>query len=812
MVSIATLPALALLLGAVCGIGWEVGSVSTAWLIAPVVLSWMTWCVNRWQPFAVPMLTCGFFCAAATLAADARHRSLDTPLRELLNQQVGGFDLAAPGAAARHDPVAIRAVLIEDGAQQNDFTSLPVSVSAARTGGQWRPTDGGVTLNVGGVVSPEQIVEWRAGRAIETFATFRRPSRYLNDGVPDFETQLALDGTTLFGSIKSGLLVRVTSKGSFTQELAGRLRLHVRRSVERWVAPHGRLSAAIATAVLIGDRTGLPEDVRVRLQAAGTYHVIAISGGNIAILAGLVAGLLLLCGITGRTAALVTAIVLLAYAQVVTAGASVWRATLMAVLYFGARLVDHRSPPWNAIAVTAALVICVRPLDVRDVGFILTFGATSALLEAARRTASATSRHQVLRWLIASLAASVAVEVVLLPVTAWTFSRVTSAGLLLNLIAVPAMGLVQVCGLGVSILSGVDSLARPIGWLGHLAAVALIESARLVEVAPSLTTRVPPPPALLVIAYYIGLGGALCTPRLPRIGCCVLLAASAAAIVTGQPTGWLRSARALPPLRVTAFDVGQGDATLIQFRGEAAMLVDAGGIPFGSGSFDVGSRVLSPALWARGLRRLDALLLTHGDPDHIGGAPAVVDDFAPSTLVEGIPVASHAALRAVLQQARQNGAVHERWLSGNRLTIGGADIRVLHPLVPDWERRRVRNDDSVVLEVRYGDAAVLLLGDVGAAVERAILPQLTPARIRILKVAHHGSRTSTSLELVEQWRPQIAVISCGRGNTFGHPAPETLRRLEAIGAAIYRTDVDGQVTIDTDGQHVQVRTYAGERR
>jgi competence protein ComEC len=102
---------------------------------------------------------------------------------------------------------------------------------------------------------------------------------------------------------------------------------------------------------------------------------------------------------------------------------------------------------------------------------------------------------------------------------------------------------------------------------------------------------------------------------------------------------------------------------------------------------------------------------------------------------------------------------------------------------------------------------VLLLGDVGAEVERSILPQLTAASHRILKVGHHGSRTSTSQELLDHWRPQIALISCGRGNSFGHPAPEVLRRLESIGARIYRTDLDGQVTIDTDGSHVAIRTF-----
>jgi competence protein ComEC len=137
---------------------------------------------------------------------------------------------------------------------------------------------------------------------------------------------------------------------------------------------------------------------------------------------------------------------------------------------------------------------------------------------------------------------------------------------------------------------------------------------------------------------------------------------------------------------------------------------------------------------------------------------------------------------------------------------------VLHPPPPDWERQRVRNDDSLVLEARYGDVAMVLTGDVGADIERAILPELTPARIRVLKVAHHGSRTSTSQELLDHWKPQIAVISCGRGNRFGHPAPEVIARLGAAGVRVYRTDRDGQITFATDGKSVDVRTFNGGDR
>jgi competence protein ComEC len=241
------------------------------------------------------------------------------------------------------------------------------------------------------------------------------------------------------------------------------------------------------------------------------------------------------------------------------------------------------------------------------------------------------------------------------------------------------------------------------------------------------------------------------------------------------------------------------------------VLVDAGGIPFGGGTFDVGSRVLSPALWARGVRGLPAVALTHGDPDHIGGARAIVEDFAPERLWEGVPVERHAPLQQVLHLARQSGAAIGRLTQGDEWWAGGARVRVLHPPAPDWERRRVRNDDSLVFEVLYGDVALLLPGDIGADVERTLLPQLTMARHRILKVAHHGSRTSTSRELLAHWRPQVAIISAGRGNTFGHPTPDVLARLASVGARIYRTDLDGQIDVDTDGSRISVSTYIGRK-
>lgn len=806
MAAFSLIPAIALVVGAVTGVYIDLPIATLLWVTPPfAVAAAIAWCRQRLVPSFVLVNVVLVACGAA-LSVDARARALQPSIRSLLDRHNPGFAINAPGPPAPHDPIVIRVKLTADASPADDVTTMRASILAARIAGRWHEVGGGLFLSVGGAAAIRSGTEWVAGRTLELPVTFRRPARFLNDGVPDFERDLALDGTTLLASTKSGLLVDISEQGSAIEEIAARVRQHVRRSVSRWVGAHDRVSASIVAAVLIGDRTGLPDDVRERLQAAGTYHVIAISGGNIAILAALCLWGLRLVGSAGRAAAAMTLVTLGGYAFVVTSGASVWRATLMAAVYLAARLLDHRSPPWHAFAITAAAIVCVRPLDVRDVGFLLTFGATAALLEVASRLRTWRFHHRLVGWIVASMAASLAAEAALLPVSAHVFSRVTSAGLLLNLLAVPLMGVVQVTAMVIAAADRVEWLAQPVGWLAYTAARALVDSAKLVELLPWLSARVPPPSIISVAIYYSSLVVVLATRRRTRRVAACVLAGAVVVIAGGLSLPQWSSSRA-PTLRMTVFDVGQGEAILLQSSVAESLLIDTGGTPFGSGGLDIGSRVLAPALWARGVRSLQTMLVTHGDPDHLGGARAVMTDFAPAQAWEGISVPRHKALQEWIADATTRGIPVTQRVAGDRVPFGNARLRVLHPQPADWERQRVRNDDSVVVEVVFGDVAILLTGDVGAGVERELISQLTPARVRVLKVAHHGSRTSSSRELLEAWRPHVAVISCGRANSFGHPAPEVLQRLEAVGATVYRTDRDGQITLQADGHHLSVTTY-----
>jgi competence protein ComEC len=805
-------PALGLLAGAAAG-SFSAPAFTPFALVLPLTCGAAAVFWLRRAPHAtLASVAAGFGLAGAVLASDARTAALFPTLRSVLDSHVGEFDIRTLGPEGDHDPIPTRAVLSEDAAVRDGFVSLRARVVAVAPRGSWLNATGGVSLSVSGGAAAPAAVAWRAGRTVEVPVSFRRPARYLNEGVPDFEYDLALDGTTLFGSVKSALVVTVVGRGSVLEEAAAHVRAHVRRAMNRWVAPYDPVAAGVVTAVLIGDRTGLPVDVRDRLQAAGTYHVIAISGGNIAILAGLVVLILMAAGIRGRLSALMTIGVLLLYTFVAAAGPSVWRATMMAVVYFAARVLDHRTVPWQAASVAAAVMVAVRPLDVRDPGFILTFGATAALLEAARLGRARLPRRRAAAWIAASVVASLATEVALLPVSAQAFSRVTGAGLLLNLIAVPTMGVAQIAGVAVVALSHVETLAPVSGWMAYIAARTLIESSALVEVAPWLTMRVPAPGMTVLGVYYLSLAAALLAKRRVRLAGGAGLVVSLALIAGLRPARLLLQSPADAGFRWIVFDAGQAEAMLVQVAGKT-LQIDAGGAPFGSSSFDIGARVLAPALWAQRAHSLEALLITHGDPDHIGGARAIGEAFSPAHLWEGVEVAAHVPMRELRDAIRSRGGRVGRRRTGEAFDWNGARIRVLHPPEPDWERPRVRNDDSVVLEIVYGEVGLLLTGDISAEIEREVAPRLSRTPIRLLKVAHHGSRTSTSRELLEAWRPQYAVISAGRGNTFGHPAPDVLRRLESIGATVLRTDLHGQITIETDGRKIEIRTYlqAGRR-
>ena len=489
-------------------------------------------------------------------------------------------------------------------------------------------------------------------------AALRRPLPYRNFGVPDAERELARRGLRMFASIKSAALIEVTPASSW-EEAAAQMRARVRLVI----TAHVRDPAAAATvaAILIGDRSSLDGGLIRDLQHAGVYHVVAISGGNVAIWLALLMWLPRAAGVGGRVGMVWLAAGLIGFTAVVDGGASVARAVTVAGVVVAARWWDIRAPAMQALLLAAALQWFVDPLAWHDAGCVLSFGAAAALVVLASFMPPAASWvHD--RWWArlwgagrTLVAATLAVELVLLPVTARWFHVVTAAGLVANVVAVPAMAVVQVAGLA---LVPAASIATTFGDAVAVGATygvrVLLRSADVVAWAPWLVREVPPPSSGVLVTYYIALvaavtmwgraqyAAAACASAVVMVGLTWIVMGG---IEGPAPTPWAWRAAARwqraawpaePWLVVSMLDVGQGDATVIQFPSRRTWLLDAGGSV--SENFDVGERVTSPALWALGVRRLDRAIVTHAHPDHAAGMPAVIRRLRPREIFGGIPV------------------------------------------------------------------------------------------------------------------------------------------------------------------------------
>ncbi len=708
----------------------------------------------------------------------------------------------------------------------------------------------------------------RAGDRVECLVRVSPIRNFGDPGSFDYRTYLARQDVELLGSLRSEQLMTVepASALSISDRLA-RARGRLLNSIDGLFASAPD-EAALARAMLLGDRSFVEHDRVVEYQTTGVYHVLVLAGLHVGALTAFFiwAGRRLRLSLLMRT--MLTLSALAAYAGIVEDRPPIVRAVIMAALYLSARLLFRRMDLLNIAALAALGILVARPSEITDASFLLSFSAVATIgalavpwianssqpyirglshltdvgrdvVHAPRVIQFRIEMRAAAAWIAARLprfaaahgsslvagplragiylwelmVLSAILQLGMLPSMAYYFHRVTLAGPFANVPAVLFTGLAVPFGfftLAASLVSHTLAVL-PAKILGLILAL-LDGSVRWFAHWHRASYRIPGPP-LVLIAVFAGLTIALSAVIRSRLGRWWRWAAmgglvAAAALIATFPFDPHLAGK---NLELTILDVGQGDSLFLAFPDGRTMLVDAGGEigSFHAGGMrsgiDIGEEVVSPYLWSRGVKRIDVIALTHAHEDHLGGLPAVLENFRVGELWVGRDIQTE-AYRHVLAVARARGVRILHRKQGESFTFDGVEGNILWPDNLD-EGKSAENDDSLVMRIKDGSQSLLLTGDIERPSERKILAENQGVSVTFLKVAHHGSKTSTNEPFLSAAHPAFAAISVGRNNSFGQPSPEVVDRLDAAGVRVYRTDLDGAVTAKTNGTSMSVSTF-----
>lgn len=824
------------------------------------------------------------------------------------------------GELASGEPVELTGVL----ERQPEFAPasfyLTLQAEQLRSKGVERSVSGAVVLLAlmqdHGTQEEYDSLELRYGARIRVMTALKHADNFRNPGVSTLTEYLERKGYDATGFVKSPLLIeRLDDERVFLplawlydwrQELAKQINWHF--------APE---PAGVLNAALIGNRYYLSRSAAERFRDGGTFHVLVISGLHISFIGGLV--LMIARRISKKRGLqfILSASVLWSYALAVGAEASVVRAALMFTLVAFAPVVARRGAALNALGAAALILLMLRPNDLFDPSFQLTFLSVLAIVACAwpllqklsaigswrltRETpyppscapllrslceclywserewseeiarsnytyglfkaplAASIERYRVqraMRYAFAAIIVSLSVQITLLPLLIIYFHRLSLASIVLNIgvslimamLAAVAIVALVIAPASSGLAAAFSSVASSLNWLmvhsvDPFARLG-IASIRLPEYAGwagmiYVLYYIPLVLLWLLLARWNPLGPPASSSEKRnayRVGRLVALAQFVALVVIVLHP--LSAGRADGKLHVDFLDVGQGDAALVTMPDGTTLLVDGGGKPsfqdpgradtpgspvgqphwvggteeesFERDTPSVGEAVVSEYLWWRGLDRVDYIVATHADADHIDGLNAVASNF----YVLGALVAreprddpEYAKFQATLVSKRIPIYVIR---AGDVLRFAGASISVLWPAAAGDGGAPSRNNDSVVLRLQFGERTILLTGDIESGAEAAILKGLDnkqELRADVVKVAHHGSKTSSTAAFVNATHPGFAVISVGQTSMFGHPHKEVVERWQAEGTEVLITGKSGMIAVTTDGRKLEVKTF-----
>ncbi|GAA0135985.1 hypothetical protein YSY43_28250 [Paenibacillus sp. YSY-4.3] len=798
-----------------------------------------------------------------------------------LSEWMTASDLGA-AAVSGSGQVQVRGMLlspVEVDGDRADFTLRIESVSFTGQDSSRRIEDADgekliVQLRLAALEEDAVANEWRRGQRIELEGTLERPNTARNFGGFDYRGYLRIQRVHWILKAVGTSTVKVEADSRISPAmLLGKVDSARKVLGERIERLFPDWQAGYMKGLLIGLASELEPEKYAQFSQLGLTHILAISGSHVAINVSLIFGLLRLCRLTKENAYRIVFSFIPVYVLITGFSPSVIRSGFMTMIGIYLLRRGFLKDGLNILSAVALLMLLWEPYYMLNVSFQLSFIVTAGLI------VFVPLLMPYLRWLPAKVAGAaaitVAAQIVSFPLTIYYFNQFSLLSLAANMLLVPIIGMIALPGGTAALL--LSALWLPLGeWIAY--PVRLLNTATFIvtewlNARSGFMTYWKSPSLTWIAVFYAACYLLLYARHRSRI----IRQADMEASDDTQPLGPLAKQRAwkghrsgkwrnvaeirpeqlmqgglaglllvqlylgYQPLNIKGrghvqfIDVGQGDCALITTPAGRNILVDGGGtVSFRKPEeawrnrrepFEVGAKTVVPLLKKRGINRLDAIILTHGDQDHAGGLQAVLEQFPVDSMLINGTLSDSSTIAKLLDTALHKGIPIYAARQGMGLKFDTlTELRVLSPETGASPKERIlyskdQNHESVVFVLQMAGATFLFTGDMDEAAEQRVLEELTresqtsilssslsSTYIDIMKIAHHGSKTSTSLEWLEYWRPAAAVISAGASNSYGHPHPSVVERIASLGSGIYRTDQQGEVQMEVENGRIRVRS------
>jgi competence protein ComEC len=609
-----------------------------------------------------------------------------------------------------------------------------------------------------------------------------------------------------------------------------RLRDRIRDFLGREANP---LTAGIFKALVLGEQGDIPEEVKEQFVTTGIAHLLAISGDQFGIVALLSFSLLiwilnrseilLLTLDVKKWAAALTIPCVVLYAFIAGGGISVIRAAIMVITFLFSILLNRERNLLHTLALAAFLILLFSPPSLFDVSFQLSFLAVLSILYLVPRILQefkqegisllfrTSWKKNIFKYIVLSLLVTGVAILGTAPFVALHFNRFSPIGFFTNLFIIPWVGfLIVPLSLIASLLSFFSySFATLLIHTNDLITLILLQVVTFFASVPYASFFLSTPTILEITLFYLLFFLVVHLRKRKKIQ---YIFVGLFIVFAMDLVFWNLKDLFEKDLRLTFIDVGHGDSILIEFPAGKRMLIDGGGLY--EDRFDIGKNIIAPLLWKKKIRRIDILVLTHPDPDHLKGLNFIASQFSIGQFWDnGTQTDSEPYLR--LKKTLEEKKI--KALSFNEESppqiINGVEISVLNPPVLNRKDQNLRdlNNSSLVMKLRFKKVSVLLTGDIGKEAEGRILRQGHPLKADILKIPHHGSSSSSSPLFLERIKPTYAILSVGERNIGRLPHPEVLKRYGQLGSRVLRTDKHGAVTVITDGDGVKVISFVKDK-